>query len=227
LRSELKKDEKLLIVIRQHWINLVLPILFWVAVVVLSFWFITDPVIALIISLVTALYPLFLFLKWKHNLWAVTNMRVIDENGFISRYSKESPLDKINNVEYDQSLAGRIFGYGDVRIQTAAEMGDTTYKFIHHPKTLKDTIAFAQEEYKRLATASQANLLAEAIKANMNSTFQPGINNQNTSSSAAVNPSPSPASVAGEIEKLFALFKQGAITQEEYLEQKARLLKTS
>src|SRR5665811_2573857 len=84
----------------------------------------------------------------RDSIWAVTNMRVIDESGFFSRYSKESPLDKINNVEYDQSLWGRMFGYGDVEIQTAAEMGDTTYKMIHYPKLLKDTITHAQEEYK-------------------------------------------------------------------------------
>jgi uncharacterized membrane protein YdbT with pleckstrin-like domain len=68
---------------------------------------------------------------------------------FFGRYSKESPLDKINNVEYEQSFWGRIFGFGDVDIQTAAEMGETTYELIHHPKLLKDTITNAQEEYKK------------------------------------------------------------------------------
>ena len=76
-------------------------------------------------------------------------MRVVDESGYFSRHSKESPLDKINNVEYDQSIWGRIFGFGDVDIQTAAELGETTYELIHHPKLLKDTITHAQEEYKK------------------------------------------------------------------------------
>ena len=52
-------------------------------------------------------------------------MRVVDESGF-TRY-RESPLDKINNVEYDQPIWGRILGYGNVDIQTAAEMGETKY----------------------------------------------------------------------------------------------------
>lgn len=223
MRSELKKEEKLLIVIRQHWINLLLPVLGWLIITVLLFIYV-DPLIALIICFIAALYPLYLFFKWKHNLWAVTNMRVIDENGFISRYSKESPLDMINNVEYDQSLAGRIFGYGDVRIQTAAEMGDTTYNFIHHPKTLKDTITHAQEEYKNLAVATQAHHLAEALKANMismgntSSTGQQGFNQTDKIVSS------NGVSVASEIEKLFELYQKGAITNEEYLLQKAKLL---
>ena len=39
-------------------------------------------------------------------------------------HAKESPLDKINNIEYSQiSFWGRIFGFSNLDIQTAAEMG--------------------------------------------------------------------------------------------------------
>jgi uncharacterized membrane protein YdbT with pleckstrin-like domain len=206
MRSKLKKDEKLLIVIHQHWIKLLLPILAWLLIVILLFLFLQDHLeIVLITALVTALYPLYLYLEWNNNLWAVTNMRVIDESGFLSRYSKESPLDKINNVEYDQSLWGRMMGYGDVEIQTAAEMGDTNYKMIHYPKLLKDTITHAQEEYKNAQINNQAQQLASAIRQNM--------------------PAPtSNISTATEIDKLFQLLQKGAITQEEYNMEKNKLL---
>lgn len=207
MRTQLKKDEKLLIIIRHHWMTLILPAVAWLIVTILLFIFLKDHIqIALVIALVTALYPLYLFLEWKYNIWAVTNMRVIDESGFFSRYSKESPLDKINNVEYDQSLWGRMFGYGDVEIQTAAEMGDTTYKMIHYPKLLKDTITHAQEEYKNEQIKNQAQQLANAIKQSMPVSSQNNI------------------SVSAEIEKLFDLMQKGAITQEEYIVQKNKLL---
>jgi uncharacterized membrane protein YdbT with pleckstrin-like domain len=207
MRTQLKKDEKLLIIIRHHWMTLILPAVAWLVVTILLFIFLKDHIqIALVIALVTALYPLYLFLEWKYNIWAVTNMRVIDESGFFSRYSKESPLDKINNVEYDQSLWGRMFGYGDVEIQTAAEMGDTTYKMIHYPKLLKDTITHAQEEYKNEQIKNQAQQLANAIKQSMPVSSQNNI------------------SVSAEIEKLFDLMQKGAITQEEYIMQKNKLL---
>ncbi|MBA2250401.1 MAG: PH domain-containing protein [Chitinophagaceae bacterium] len=203
IRSQLKKGEKILLITRQHWIKLLLPFIAWLLVVVMMFVFLPST-IAFVITFVSALYPLNLFLGWKNNLWAVTNMRIIDESGFISRYSKESPLEKINNVEYDQSPWGRMFGYGDVEIQTAAEMGDTTYRLIHHPRLLKNTITQAQEDYKHVQIANQANQLANAIKASM--------------------PAGSTMSVAGEIEKLFSLYQKGAITQEEYIGQKNKLL---
>ena len=206
MRTQLKKDEKLLIIIRQHWIKLVLPFFAWLLLAILLLVFVTNHKVDLIIILVTAIYPMIEYINWKHNLWAVTNMRVVDESGFFTRYSKESPLDKINNVEYDQPIMGRILGYGNVDIQTAADMGETKYQLIHHPKLLKDTITHAQEEYKKIQITSQAIQLAEAIAGTNKVT------------------APSQQMIADELHKLFELMQKGAITQEEYLAQKAKLM---
>jgi len=210
MRTVLKTDEKKLIIIRQHWIKLVLPFLVWLllAVVFISFGWPSFST-ALIILLVVALYPAYEYINWKNNLWCVTNMRVVDESGFFTRNSKESPLDKINNVEYHQSLWGRIFGFGDVDIQTAAELGETTYNLIHHPKLLKDTITQAQFDNKQTQITSQATQLAEAIKRS-----NPGMQQV-------------PQQMVGdELHKLFELLQKGAITQEEYLAQKNKLMGT-
>jgi len=206
MRTSLKKEEKILLITRQHWIKLVLPFFVWLLIASLSIWLLETT--GLIVTLIAALYPMLEWLSWKNNLWCVTNLRVVDESGFFSRYSKESPLDKINNVEYDQSILGRLFGYGNVDIQTAAEMGETTYELIHHPKLLKDTITHAQEEYKKTAIKNQATQLAQAIAA--------------TSASAP----PSQQMIADELHKLYELLLKGAITQQEYVEQKAKLLKS-
>ena len=205
MRTSLKKDEKILLITRQHWIKLVLPFFVWLLVSVLSIWLLQTT--GLIVTLVAALYPMYEYLNWKNNLWCVTNVRVVDESGFFSRYSKESPLDKINNVEYDQSIWGRLLGYGNVDIQTAAELGETTYELIHYPKLLKDTITHAQEEYKKSGIMNQATQLARAIA--------------DTSAPMA----PAQQLIADELAKLFELLQKGAITQEEYVQQKNRLLK--
>ena len=204
MRTSLKKDEKILLITRQHWIKLILPIFIWLLVAALSIWLLQTT--GLVITLLAALYPIIEYLSWKNNLWCITSIRVVDESGFFTRYSKESPLDKINNVEYDQSIWGRLFGYGNVDIQTAAEMGETTYELIHHPKLLKDTITHAQEEYKKTAIKNQAFQLAQAIAA----TSAASSSTQNI--------------IADELHKLFELLQKGAITQEEYNQQKSRLL---
>jgi uncharacterized membrane protein YdbT with pleckstrin-like domain len=210
MRTVPKNDEKILLIIRQHWIKLVLPFLAWILLAVV-FMVIGWPAVKvkLIILLITALYPLYEYINWKNNLWCVTTLRVVDESGFFSRYSKESPLDKINNVEYDQSIFGRMLGYGDVDIQTAAELGATTYKLIHHPKLLKDTITLAQEENKKAQISAQATQLAEAIKKT-----NPGMQQ-------------APQQMVGdELSKLFDLLQKGAITHEEYIAQKNKLMGT-
>ena len=205
MRTELKKDEKKLIIIRQHWLRLVLPFFAWLLLAILFFWWLKFTT-ALIIVLLAAIYPLIEYVNWKNNIWCVTNMRVVDESGFFSRYSKESPLDKINNVEYDQTLWGRLLGYGSVDIQTAAELGETRYEFIHHPQLLKDTITHAREENKNMQVSSQATQLAEAI-ARTNVTAQMP-----------------QQMIADELQKLFDLMQKGAITQEEYVAQKNKLM---
>lgn len=205
MRTVLKKNEKILLIIRQHWIRLSLPFFVWLVAAILLIVFAGTT--GFIITLAAALYPMFEYLNWKNNLWCVTNLRVVDETGFFSRYSKESPLDKINNIEYDQNIWGRIFGFGNVDIQTAAELGETTYELIHHPKLLKDTITHAQEEYKKSQISNQATQLAEAI----------------ARSNAAARPSQE--MIADELQKLFQLYQQGAITQDEYRFQKGKLIK--
>lgn len=207
MRTTLKKDEQILLITRQHWIKLVLPIFVWIVAASLLIW-LADTT-GFIITLIVALYPIYEYFNYKSNLWCVTNLRVVDESGFLGRYSKESPLDKINNVEYEQSIWGRMLGYGDVDIQTAAELGETTYELIHHPQLLKDTITHAQEEYKKNQVSSQAAQLAKAI---------------------ADHHTPAPHGqqmIADELQKLFELLQKGAITQEEYAIQKRKLIPPS
>ena len=212
MRTSLKVGEKKLLIIRQHWIKLALPILIWLLLAILLIatkWFSFST--GLIILLVASIYPLYDYLNWRTNLWCVTNLRVVDENGFFGRNSKESPLDKINNVEYHQSLWGRMLGYGDVDIQTAAELGETTYTLIHHPKLLKDTITQAQLESKASQITAQATQLAEAIK----------------KSTPAIQQQQVPQQMVGdELNKLFELLQKGAITHEEYIAQKNKLMGT-
>ena len=48
--------------------------------------------------------------------FAVTNKRVIVKTGLISRRTLEMNLSKIESVNVDQSIMGRILGYGTITI---------------------------------------------------------------------------------------------------------------
>lgn len=97
--------------------------------------------------------------------YVITNMRVIREYGILSKSSKESPLDKINNVSHKQSLLGRILNYGDVQLQTASEMGATQFKFISAPNQFKTEIVNQMDLFKKTEVKNQAKIMAEALAA--------------------------------------------------------------
>jgi membrane protein YdbS with pleckstrin-like domain len=211
MRTPLQKGEKILLVTYSSWTTLVGPVLIallgiaaailivikagsawgWLAAVLgIGYWFIR-------------------YYSWKVNIWVVTNFRVIDETGLLSHYAKESPLDKINNVSYDQTIWGRLFNFGHVEIQTAAEVGATDYFNVQHPKRLKDTITAAQSEHQTWQYGNQAAQMAAALDARTGGAAPLGAN---------------APQVAAELEKLFELKMKGAITEEEYLRAKNRLL---
>jgi uncharacterized membrane protein YdbT with pleckstrin-like domain len=167
MRTPLRKDEKILFVTNKHWYVLIIPALVSIALIIFSFFvFGKLPEIKLwylVVPLIAVIYFVFSYYSWKFDLWVVTNNRVIDEFGVFSINSKESPIDKINNVSYQQSLLGRIFGFGDVQIQTAAEMGMTSYQNVSKPKQLKEALSQAQEMYKEHQLNRQAYKLADAV----------------------------------------------------------------
>ncbi len=110
-----------------------------------------QPVIALILLAVAAISGL-VFL-WKDfvrraNDYVLTNHRLIQESGILSRRSIDSRLDKINNVEYRQTLWGRLLNYGDVEIDTASDAGISVFRNISHPLQFRNAILAAAEQYR-------------------------------------------------------------------------------
>ncbi|MEI6684046.1 MAG: PH domain-containing protein [Bacteroidota bacterium] len=201
MKTKLKKDETVALLIRPHWFTLVFPVLLTAISMIPAILF---QGYAYILPLGMVCYLGYKVTQRNNNIWAVTNLRVIDEEGFFSQHSKESPLEKINNVTYEQSVWGRIFGYGNVQIQTAAEVGSTVYHMVEKPKALKDMITQMQEEYKKTQIMSQARELAKAI-ATGNQGFQNRV-------------------VADELEKLYELKQRGIITESEFNAGKNRIL---
>jgi uncharacterized membrane protein YdbT with pleckstrin-like domain len=200
MKTKLKTDEKIILITKPHWLTLGIPFLITLTGSIIGIFIGSYGLLAVLILMGYFFYKI---LERNNNIWAVTNLRVIDEFGVISNNAKESPIDKINNVSYRQSFWGKIFGFGDVQIQTAAEIGSTVYVAVDDPKKLKDTITQMQEEYKQTQIKKQANELASAI-----------VNGQKNSSS----------DVASEIEKLFDLKQKGILTEEEFNYRKKKIL---
>lgn len=201
MRTDLKKNEKVILVIKSHWISMIWP--FFLASIGVTIGIFLGGY-GYIITAILICYLLYKIVERNNNIWAVTNLRVIDEFGVFSINSKESPLDKINNVTYNQTITGRIFGFGSVQIQTAAEIGSTTYYMVERPKKLKDSITLMQENYKKNQILSQAHELAKAISG--------GSQNQRKNDTI------------DKLERLFELKQKGMLSEEEFNKAKKKIL---
>ncbi len=69
----------------------------------------------------------------------VTTLRVVHKEGFIQRSTFEMNLDKVESVDVNQSILGRIFGYGDVTILGVGE-GRKTIGMIASPLQFRNHI---------------------------------------------------------------------------------------
>jgi len=66
----------------------------------------------------SGLFTLFIapaLLRWSDE-FVVTNKRIIVKTGIVSRRTLEMNLNKIESVNVDQSVIGRMFGYGTITI---------------------------------------------------------------------------------------------------------------
>lgn len=217
MRTPLQKEEKILLVTHRSWLQMIVPALIMLIGFVASYFIGFIQYYGWIAAVAGLVYFGFAYWNWKVDIWVVTNFRVIDETGLINHYAKESPLEKINNVSYDQNIWGRIFNYGHVEIQTAAEIGATDYYNVHHPKRLKDTITLAQSEYKNHQLTSQAKQMAAAM--GWASTATAG-----TPTTTGTGTHATGQNIASELEKLFQLKQQGVLSEEEYNKAKSKLL---
>jgi uncharacterized membrane protein YdbT with pleckstrin-like domain len=159
LQSLLGENETVLFVTHQHWLVLVGEIfselLLSVALVVLVsliqiFW-VPNPLVflgflLLIIPLISMLRDV---LIWSNRKYVVTSYRVIQLAGVFSKNITDSSLEKVNDVKLSQSFLGRLFGYGDIEILTASELGVNKFTHIGQPIQYKTAMINAKEKLER------------------------------------------------------------------------------
>ncbi|WP_316204971.1 MULTISPECIES: PH domain-containing protein [unclassified Bradyrhizobium] len=144
----LQPGEKVLYSTNAHWMFYLPAIGAWIVVFAL-----------LILSQGTAVYNLSLIclaaaaviavvaLYWTVRAWFhrmttetdVTNKRVVHKTGFIKRRTFEIALDKVESVDVNQTIMGRILNYGDVTIMGVGE-GRETITTIAEPLAFRNAI---------------------------------------------------------------------------------------
>ena len=143
----LQPGEKVLYSTNAHWIFYWPAIAAWIVAVIFLVLsrMVTDTPMLLCLSLATisAVFALYrMFTAWFHR-WTtetdVTNMRVVHKTGFIKRRTFEMSLDKVESVDVNQSIIGRLLNYGNVTVRGVGE-GTETINTIASPLDFRNHI---------------------------------------------------------------------------------------
>jgi uncharacterized membrane protein YdbT with pleckstrin-like domain len=123
VRSVLQPDERVRYLTDIHWMIFlpgiglfVLAALFYLLALTTNayvFW----AVVAAILFIMAAGALLSAWFRRITTEIAVTDRRIIYKRGFVSRRTIEMQMDKVESVDVDQSVMGRILNYGDIIIR--------------------------------------------------------------------------------------------------------------
>jgi membrane protein YdbS with pleckstrin-like domain len=210
-RKLLIENEELVLELRPHWIALVGPVAVTVLLVALwtgalvyapddgflrSLTIIGGSALALFLFI---FYPVRKFIAWVTSYFVVTSDRVIHREGWIAKRSMEIPLEAINDVRFNQGVFERMIGAGDLVISSASEFGRQVFGDIRDPEEVQRTIYHQGELNKeRMYRGGPAQ--------------------------APSAPPPASPSTMTELERLAQLRDDGVLTEDEFQEQKKKVL---
>ena len=140
------------------------------------------------------------YIRWVSTHFVLTSDRVIYRSGIIAKHGIEIPLERINTIFFHQRIFERMFGLGDLEIESASKDGAQRFEDIQNPSAVQNEI------YKQI----------EANESKTADRIVSGINSQHSA--------PAATSIPDQIAQLSQLRDQGVLTEEEFQAKKNELL---
>ena len=128
IENNLLEGETILYRAYLHWIVFIWPMFwFFIAIIFLSG--------GSYLNIIGGLFMLFAistgiisFINYKTSEFGITNKRVVVKVGFIRRESLEVLLNKVEGIQVDQGIMGRILGFGSIVISGTGGTKDPLHK---------------------------------------------------------------------------------------------------
>lgn len=86
-------------------------------------------VVALVVIFIWAVLP---FLRWFTWTYTVTNRRLIEQKGLLTRTGRIIPLNRVNDVSYEKGLLDRMLGCGTLIVHDASEQAGLQIHDVPH-----------------------------------------------------------------------------------------------
>jgi len=157
-------------------------------------------------------------LHYVNQEYVLTNRRVLQVEGVLSRTATDSSLEKINDAVLSQSIFGRMFDFGDLKVLTAAEAGIEDFRMIKGPIVFKKAMLDAKHEHEM--EMERAGVPADLP-------LPPGlpVRPRGEDDTVAVSTQLSPDEIMRTLNNLADLRDRGAISPAEYDAKKTDLLR--
>jgi uncharacterized membrane protein YdbT with pleckstrin-like domain len=162
---------------------------------------------AVALIVVTLAWFLLRMMRWTTTNFVVTTDRLIHRAGVIAKRGIEIPLERVNTVFFNQSIFERLIGAGDLSIESGGETGKQTFSDIRKPSLVQNEI------YRQMESNSARMYRGE-------DRMRPPQDQTQTQG-----PAPSHGSITQQLSELDDLRKRGVLTEAEFAEKKAELLK--
>jgi len=163
--------------------------------------------ILLVLGLLSGLWGL---LRFRSEEYVITSRRIIHSEGVINKKATDSSLEKINDAVLVESFFGRIFGFGDLDVLTAAETGIEKLRMLRDAKEFKKAMLEAKHELELELTRPVMPPVRAAEPVPAAPAATPEIDTADE--------------VAAALGRLGELRDQGVISPEEFEAKKAELL---
>ncbi len=180
-RNLLADHEKIVFELRPHWIALV-PSVLWTVVLGVALFLAYEAAEAIIdgnpstaksiaggaVTIAWLLLAVLPFLRWFFTLFVLTSDRLITRSGVIAKHSREIPLERINDVTFNQSVLDRVLGAGDLLVESAGERGQTRIANVRKPEQVQLMIYKETEDNNNRMTrppATAGTSIPEQIQA--------------------------------------------------------------
>ena len=94
--------------------------------------------IAVVLVSIGTLLPFFRWLAWTYTL---TNKRIVEQKGLLTRTGRVIPLSRINDVAFEKNLNDRILGCGTLIIHDASEQAGLQLRDIPNIEAFHRTVS--------------------------------------------------------------------------------------
>ena len=142
-RRLLNDGEDVVIDLHPHWWFFAGPAL---ATVVLSAGVLLTrnidwlPVGLLALDVIALLWFVGRYLRWVTTNFVVTTDRLIYRSGVLRKQGREIPLERVNDISFNQSIFERLIRAGDLMIESGGERGQQLFTDISRPSAVQNAI---------------------------------------------------------------------------------------